>query len=549
MSMAITVKQISSLEKVRKHDPLRHTELHHQAALAGQRLSYQIAVRSDDMMIVKVSVESALCPYVQLFSVRDAVMDDPVAGIAPTEDYITQEPGLMPDILVPLSKTDASFSAGIPNHCIWVRVDLPRDLAVGTHHIRIRLAFYRPNGELAQTVDRDMELRVIPAVMPEQQIHYTRWIYLDCIATAHNVEIFSEAHWQLIEKYIAAAADLGINMLLVPVHTPPLDTQVGTQRPCVQLVDIEKVGSTYRFSFKKFHRYICLCKKYNIRCFEIAHMYSQWGAKFAPNILVTENGRTDYRFGWHTASDSADYVDFLKQYISAIRQALEAEGISDRTYFHISDEPNLTNMESYKAASRIIRPLIGSSQILDAISNFDFYAQGLMECPVTDIQCIHDFLPHNVPDQWAYYCCNPRSGYPNSFLAQHSYLTRLLGFLMYKYQIKGFLHWGLNYYNACRSMYPIDPYMTTSGDGAYPSGDPFILYPGKEAVYASIRGEVTFDAIQDMKICYALEQKIGREKVVNMIDEAAGFDLRFDHYPRSCDYLLSLRERMLSAMI
>ena len=545
--MAIVVKQISSLEKVRKNDILNHPEIHQQTVLAGQRLSYQIAVRSDDMLIVKVSSHSELSPYIRIFSVRDAVMDDPVAGIASAEDYITQEPGLMPDILVPLEKTAGSFSVGIPNHSIWVRVDVPQDFAAGEYTVRITLDFFRPNGELAEAMDQDMSIRVLSATMPEQKLTYTRWIYSDCIATTHHVEIFSEAHWQLIEKYIAAAADLGINMLLVPVHTPPLDTQVGIQRPCVQLVDIEKHGSTYRFSFEKFHRYIALCKKYNIRFFEIAHMYSQWGAKFAPNIMVTENGHSSYHFGWHTASDSAEYVDFLKQYIPAIRQALEEDDIQGRTYFHISDEPNLTNIDPYRAASQMIRPLIGKSRTLDAISNYDFYAHGLMECPVTDIQCIHDFLPHNVPDQWLYYCCNPRSGYPNSFLAQHSYLTRLLGFLMYKYQIKGFLHWGLNYYNGCRSMYAIDPYMTTSGDGAYPSGDPFILYPGNGEVYTSIRGEVTYDAIQDMNICYALEEKIGRENVVKMIDDAAGFELRFDHYPRNNAYLLSLREQMVNA--
>ena len=97
-------------------------------------------------------------------------------------------------------------------------------------------------------------------------------------------------------------------------------------------------------------------------------------------------------------------------------------------------------------------------------------------------------------------------------------------------------------------MYAIDPYMTTSGDGAYPSGDPFILYPGNGEVYTSIRGEVTYDAIQDMNICYALEEKIGRENVVKMIDDAAGFELRFDHYPRNNAYLLSLREQMVNAI-
>ena len=117
----------------------------------------------------------------------------------------------------------------------------------------VTFSLHRPGEEASIIITKEMTVEVIAAQMPEQKIIYTRWFYADCIADAHQVEIFSEAHWDLMEKYIAAATDVGINMILVPVHTPPLDTEIGTARPCVQLVDIEKVGETYRFDFAKFH--------------------------------------------------------------------------------------------------------------------------------------------------------------------------------------------------------------------------------------------------------------------------------------------------------
>ena len=86
--------------------------------------------------------------------------------------------------------------------------------------------------------------------------------------------------------------------------------------------------------------------------------------------------------------------------------------------------------------------------------------------------------------------------------------------------------------------------MTTSGDLEYPSGDPFVVYPGPDYVYPSIRGEVTYEAMQDMNICYALEAKIGREAVVKMIDEAAGDELRFNQYPGNKEYIENLHERI-----
>ena len=274
-------------------------------------------------------------------------------------------------------------------------------------------------------------------------------------------------------------------------------------------------------------------------------MFSQWGAKCAPNIMVTENGKTDYMFGWHVAANSDEYVSFLKQYIAAVSDELKKEEISENTYFHISDEPSLDAINTYRTASEIIKPLIGNSKTFDALSNYEFYEKNLVECPVTSVRHIHEFLEHDIENQWTYYCCVPQKVFTNSLMAMPSYRTRILGFLLYKYNIKGFLHWGFNFYNAERSIYPISPYLTTSSDKAFPSGDPFIVYPGKDCVYGSIRGEIMYEAIQDMNICFALEEIIGRDAVVKMIDAAAGCDLRFDDYPRNKEFIENLRAKMI----
>ena len=310
-------------------------------------------------------------------------------------------------------------------------------------------------------------------------------------------------------------------------------------------MDIEKIGDTYQFGFEKLHRYIALCKKHGIRYFEMAHMFTQWGAKCTPNIRVTENGKSGYKFGWHVSSSDPEYVAFLNQYIPAIVAELKQEGVAENTYFHISDEPFLKDEEIYRNAKNILRPLIGNCKTIDALSEYDFYEKGLVECPVTIISNIHQFLEHDIPNQWVYYCCGPVSVYPNIFMALPSYRVRVLGFMMYKYGIKGLLHWGFNFYHSIRSVYPIDPYLTTSSDGAFPSGDPFIVYPGRDTVYPSIRGEVLYEGIEDMNICYALEAKLGKDAVVKIIDEMAGEPLRFDTYPKNSEFLLNLRQKLL----
>ena len=543
----LLAKQISSLHKVRVCDDLNMNEITKETMLRGERFSYQISLKSDAYAIGNVRIESPLSEYIRIYQVEQSVMDAPVIDKVEEPGYITTEPGLMPDLLVPI-ENDNLFSVNVAGKTLWIEVNLPNDMAAGEYEINFAYEtfdFAEPDTTRAVDATKTMTIEVLPLTKKEQSLIYTRWFYVDCIADYHNVPIYSDEHFALIEAYMREAVDVGINMMLVPIHTPPLDTAIGTERPCVQLVDIKKVGDGYIFGFEKLHRFIDICKRAGIRYYEMAHMFSQWGAKRAANIMVEENGVKSYMFGWHVASGDPAYTDFLRQYVSAISRELELLGIAENSYFHISDEPSIDRIDAYRTAVEAIRPFIRNCHTFDALSSKEFYEHGLVECPVTIVSHIHEFLPLNVPDQWVYYCCEPQKTYTNSFMAMPSSRTRILGVLIYKYGIKGFLHWGFNFYNSVVSYYKIDPYITTSSDRHHPSGDPFIVYPAKNGAYPSIRGKVTYEAIGDLDLCRTLEEYIGRDEVVKMIDKFADMDVRFDSYPLDSDFLPKLRAAMI----
>lgn len=68
----------------------------------------------------------------------------------------------------------------------------------------------------------------------------------------------------------------GINVLLTPVFTPPLDTAVGGERPTVQLVDITLENGNYTFGFDRLKRFCRMAKRCGIKELEIAHLFTQW---------------------------------------------------------------------------------------------------------------------------------------------------------------------------------------------------------------------------------------------------------------------------------
>ena len=124
--------------------------------------------------------------------------------------------------------------------------------------------------------------------------------------------------------------------------------------------------------------------------------------------------------------------------------------------------------------------------------------------------------------------------------------NRIMGVLMYLYGIKGFLHWGYNFYNSKFSLHPVDPYRVTHADYAFPSGDPFLVYPGPDgAPLSSVRAEVQDDALLDLRALQLLEQLAGRAFVEELIyADAEMRPMTFRDYPRGAGYLLALRERV-----
>lgn len=544
--MNYKLKQISSLEKICPKDSIDFAEIESKVLLKGESFSYQIALESKLCTDFKVSVKSPLASDIKLYAVKNVAMDFACPPDS-DDDFITKEPGLMPDVLMPLELENNIIRANGDSTAIWITVNIPENTAPGMYPVEIifdstELHFIFNNENIH--TEKTMMLEVLDATVPKQKTIFTQWFYADCIATAHNVEIYSEEHWGLIDKYMALASELGINMILTPVVTPPLDTQIGTTRPCVQLVKIEKNGDKYIFDFTLLEKWILLAQKNNMEYFEISHLFSQWGLTAAPNIKVSENGKESYKFGWHTDAKSDEYRDFLTQFLPELISFLKKQGIKDKCWFHISDEPHAEHLEQYKYAHDIVVPLIDGCRTMDAISSYNFYETGLIPNPVTATNHIDEFLANKTKNQWAYYCCSQRNKVGNRFIAMPSYRNRILGLQLYKYNIVGFLQWGYNFYFNQHSRKEINPYITTSSEKAFPAGDPFSVYPTNKGVVPSLRAIIFKEALCDIEICRKLEEYIGREKVVQMIDAEAGMELTFSEYPRNNDYIPGLIDKM-----
>lgn len=541
--MNISIEQISSLDKIFKENTRERTAVSRTRVLRNERYSYQLAVTSDEGGIASVTVTSPIAEYVRIYRERAVYCDKPVLDGGENklydDNYLTFEPTMIPDVLEPLGADNGRIRLSPRGSVLWVRVDVPEKIIAGEYDITIKIT-----ADDKTAVTSTMTLDVCDATLPKSDLLYTQWFYCDCIAAYYNTEIYSDRHWELIESFITAAADSGINMLLSPVHNPPLDTAVGHERPNVQLVRMTRDGATYSFDFTRFERWVSLCKKHGITHFEIPHFFSQWGSTAAPNIYVDGT----HTFGTHTPCDSDEYVDFLTQYIHALIGELKRLGIYENTYFHISDEPSCDNIDAYKRCYDIVTGIADDLRLIDALSDVEFYRKGLVKTPIPASNEIEPFLAEDIDERWVYYCCIQGKDVSNRFMAMSAFRNRIMGVQMYKFNIKGFLQWGFNFYFSQFSEYAINPYSTTSADYAFPSGDAFSVYPGRDGALPSMRSAVFYEGLQDYALCKLVESKTSREYVVNLIDTVAGKDVRFADMPDDEGYIYKLRERLIAEL-
>ena len=556
----------SSLEKVMPH--LRpaaiapHTRL---SAWPGQKAALQLVYTAQNgdpnMPVQEYQVEVVGAPGpVRMRPVELIPVNLPCYENS-DDDYISKFPGLFPDLLqepeevylLPLSRQYRS---------LWLTFDIPEDAVPGDYAVTVRALpcchKYQPNGSFFhdpgaenQIFDLPVTLHVGKTALPPQELLHTEWFHTDSLSRYYGVEVFSEEHWRITENFIRSAAEHGINMLLTPVITPPLDTPVGKERLTVQLVDMELEGSKWRFGFEKLERWVSICRKYGITHLEMPHLFTQWGAVATPKIMAKVDGVEKRVFGWDVEAGSPAYRTFLEQFIPALRQKLEGLGFdNDHVYFHISDEPSPEHQEAFLTALRQVKGLLDDCHIFDALTSFEFYKKGLVKTPVVANDYIQPFFDASVPDLWVYYCCVQGDKVPNRFFAMPSYRNRIMGVLMYLYDTVGFLQWGFNFYSAKYSIHPIDPFRCADGDCGYPAGDPFLVYPGEGGKpLSSIRGEVQDDALLDLRALRMLESLAGREFTTGLILETAGMDrLTFADYPRNTEFLLSLREKVAAAI-
>ena len=398
----ILTKIVSSLEKCFVDSKLSDFQaLKRVSMLKNERLSVQFLYTADEeqtdyFMKCKLDIKGAPAMYCTARTVEQVPVKYPCPQPAPDDNYLRTTPGIYPDVLQPLHYHGFVEVTRNLTESVWIEFDPQEKLNAGVYDVAISLQTSNGRVVACQT----LEIEIIDASLPEQEMRFTQWFHCDTLANYYRCEVWSEEHWAIVEAFARTAVRNGINMLLTPIHTPPLDTEIGGERLTNQLVDVTVQDGVYSFNFDKLDRWIDMCDRIGIKYFEIAHFFTQWGAEHAPKIMATVNGFYKQIFGWETDASGEEYTRYLHTFIPAFLEHMKARGDDHRCYFHISDEPNKNQLDSYRAARHVVEELLEDYPIMDALSNFEYWSEGLVKLPIPANNHIEPFIEAKVPGLW-----------------------------------------------------------------------------------------------------------------------------------------------------
>ena len=529
MSFITAIKVLSSLEKIYPEDSSPSVEYCGFSMLKNEKKSFQVAVNVSDDTEAQLNIESTF-EKARVYSVEYIKSDLPMDKKNADDYYRYSKSGYYPDLLKPVYGDKINLKKGV--NVFWFEVD-GRDGTTGDNNITVCIG--------SETVN--IRIEIIDAELDFSDFAYTNWFHCDCLMSHYGFEAFSDDFWRVVENYLSTAVEYGMNCVLTPVFTPPLDTQVGKERPTVQLVDVTVKNGAYSFGFDKLTRWIEMAERCGIKYFEISHLYTQWGAKYAPKIMADVDGEYKRIFGWDTKASGKKYKKFLAEFAREIDKYFKSKNMCDRVFIHVSDEPNLMMLPAYRKASRYIHSLFSDYKIIDALSEYLFYKLKVVSNPIPANDHIDKFIG-NVKNLWVYYCSAQKNHcVSNRFFCNESIRTRIIGYQMFKYDIKGFLHWGYNFYFSHLSKAVIDPFEVSDAGGKFPSGDSYIVYPAEDGTALhSIRLKVFYDALQDMAALRTLKNISDKKICMDIID--SGDSLTFRNYSHENSWLLETREKI-----
>ena len=362
---------------------------------------------------------------------------------------------------------------------LWLTVQVPQDAAPGTYKGYVELECE------GKTAKYNYSVKVLGRKLPspkEWSFHLDLWQNPYAVARVHNVEVWSDKHFEVLRPYMLKLASAGQKAITATLIDRPWDGQ--TYDPFGSMVTwIKKADGTWLYDFTIFDRWVefmmsCGIDK-EITCFSMI----PWKLSFRYYDQATHT----HKYINCAPGDEA-YAQFWGGMLSAFAKHLKEKGWFDKTFISM-DERSLQQMQ---AAIKVIKEYAPGMKISMA-GNYHPEIEADIYDYCLDIFAYGAYTPELIARRREqgkvstyYTCCSAE--YPNLFTFTAPADAEFIALEALAKDLDGYLRWA---YNSWTVTPEADSRFT-----AWPAGDTYVIYPFS---ISSIRWERLVQGIQQFE--------------------------------------------------
>ena len=403
---------------------------------------------------------------------------------------------------------------------VYLHLTVPADTEAGIYPCRIR--FYISRGVFDEELlcETEFSVDVRAFVFPDNKdngFHLDLWQHCSNLARKHEVPLWSDTHFAVLEPYVKSLADLGVKCVTVVASEIPWNGQWCYQMPQkANLYEYSMIGvvrhpdGTFAYDYTAMQRYIDLCAKYGIdECISVFCLANVWrttaylpdGLVINPdypdgmNIRYLDEADGKYKY-MREGHDIDDYIRALEQYFITTGQITRIRIAADEPSVLEPFQKSLDRLHGTAPSFRC-KTACNLPEFVDAFSH-------LMDDFIFDIDTVADrfdelqntFAAHPDKRFLYYVCCGP--DFPNTFLMSELVESYFLGIYASFANLQGFLRWNYTVFN--------DDPRTNAVTHVWHNGDTHFVYPAKNGAplltlrwHALRRGIRFFVLLEELK--------------------------------------------------
>jgi hypothetical protein len=426
-----------------------------------------------------------------------------------------------------------SVPAGRPQ-AVYVRINIPRGIKPGNYEGQVKAYTQYGFEDEKPAWTGSVALEMADVTLPdpkEWDFHLDLWQHATSVALHHHTPLWSDAHFEILERYFASLAKLGQKAVTVIATEMPWSGQKCFRDAYYPsyiyehaIVEVHRdKQSQLRLNTDKLERLLQLAARYGLdREIEVFGLLNIWvDEEYGFGKVIADAPDSIRVRCYDERSGAITYLRTaaeLHTFIRLLADYFKRTGRIERVRI-AADEP--ADVPLFTERLRFIKAAAPEFLFKVAINHFEFMAEADPELvdwvPNLTNACRDPQLTARLTEElhrkggkmcW-YICCGP--AFPNTFLRSPLVEGRLLGWMTYRLRLDGFLRWAF-------CLWPAKPYERLSWRAPFwNAGDMNFVLPGADGYpVETLRYEALRVGIQEYALLKLAEKRLSKAAMADL---------------------------------